>query len=68
MDHLDQLRFDDIERRQVTYPSGFPPILLASLASPPIKLMSAQTQAFFIRARDDIEFLLRVVRDYERPH
>ena len=59
MDHLDQLRFDDIERRV----AGLSPVQPWDRA-----WVVKDLAAFTVRTKEDLEFLLRIVRDYERPH
>ena len=72
MDHLDELRLNDIVRRHAAFP--FPGIKGADRVS--MRRLLGEALGDFIidaphaaiRTHDDIEFLLKIVREHERPH
>ena len=63
--YLEQLRLGDIERRQLELPPAARQHISGSAAR---HLFAAAVGALFIHAQDDIEFLLKIVREHERPH
>ena len=65
LSYLDQLRLGDIERRQLALPAG--PIQELSWHGYAMKqVLGAALGEFVIHAKDDLEFVLKIVREYER--
>lgn len=63
MDHLDQLRLDDIERRLKKVSPE-----LAGLSADGLSRMPEPDELFMRHACADMEFLLSVIHRNERPH